>query len=48
MDVRIRQGPKWPNRTDQPNKFAMVEFADPTSCTRALTIASRKKAVIDG
>jgi len=47
-DVRIRCGPKWPNRTLEPNKFCMIEFADPTSVERALKIASRKKATING
>lgn len=46
MDIRIRKGPKWPNRTSGENKFAMIEFADATSVTRALTVASRKKSMI--
>lgn len=44
MDIRIRKGPKWPNRTQEENKFAMIEFADNTSVTRALTVASRKRS----
>jgi len=45
-DIRIRSGPKWPNRVKEANKFVMVEFADPTSIERALKIAARKKALI--
>lgn len=47
VDIRIRKGPKWPNRNETENKFAMIEFADPVSCSRALQVASKKKALIN-
>jgi len=40
-DVRIRSGPKWPNRVTEPNTFCMIEFADPNSVERSLKLASR-------
>jgi len=48
LNARVRNGPKWPNRNKQSNKFFFVEFADPTSVTRALHIASRKLATLSG
>jgi len=48
LNVRERRGTKWPNRAKQENKFFFVEFADPTSVTRALHLASRKLASLNG
>lgn len=46
-DVRIRNGPKWPNKTAESNTFAVVEFADPNSVERCLKVASRQKSIIN-
>jgi len=48
LNVRARKGPKWPNRNKQQNVFYFVEFADPTSVTRALHVASKKLSNING
>lgn len=48
VSVRIRRGKKYPNRTQSENLFAMVEFADPTSVTHALHLASKKWTVLNG
>jgi len=48
LNVRVRKGPKWPNRAKQENKFYFVEFADPTSVARAMHVASRKQAALNG
>jgi len=48
LSVRKRTGPKWPNRKVQENAFYFVEFASTTSVTRALHVASRRQANIDG
>lgn len=48
LEIRLRKGPNWPNRTLKANYFAMIEFADPASSIKALNIASTKKAIIKG
>ena len=47
MDARIRRARKYPNKMGD-NIFGFVEFADSTSVTRALHLASRKATMIDG
>lgn len=47
LDMRVRRGRKYPGKT-QENLFGFVEFADETSVTRALYLASKKETVIDG
>jgi hypothetical protein len=47
LDMRVRQGRTYPNK-NQANLFGFVEFADETSVTRALHLASRKLTIIDG
>lgn len=47
LDVRIRSGRKYPNRTKSPNLFALVEFAHPNSVAKALSLASRRLAIIN-
>eukprot|EP01016_Furgasonia_blochmanni_P017442 TRINITY_DN2022_c0_g2_i2.p1 TRINITY_DN2022_c0_g2~~TRINITY_DN2022_c0_g2_i2.p1 ORF type:complete len:1150 (+),score=280.83 TRINITY_DN2022_c0_g2_i2:75-3524(+) len=47
LNIRERKGPKWPNKKNE-NKFVLVEFAHPTSVTRALHVASRKLATLNG
>ena len=47
LDIRLRKGRKYPNKAAD-NLFGFVEFADSTSVTRALNIASRKLTYVDG
>jgi hypothetical protein len=47
IDLRVRKGRVYPNKIQQ-NYFGFVEFADETSVTRALHLASRKLTQIDG
>jgi hypothetical protein len=47
LDLRVRKGRAYPGKQQQ-NLFGFVEFADETSVTRALHLASKKEAVIDG
>ncbi len=47
LDIRVRRGKKYPNKNGE-NLFGFVEFADSTSVTRALNIASRKLNIVDG
>ena len=44
---RLEMGTKLPNKNGE-NLFGFVEFADSTSVTRALNIASRKLNIVDG
>lgn len=47
LDLRVRKGRVYPGKQQQ-NLFGFVEFADETSVTRALHLAAKKEAVIDG
>ncbi len=47
IDVRLRTGPKVAGKP-KPNVYALVEFAHINSVPRALRIASKKKAIIQG
>jgi hypothetical protein len=46
IDIRVRNGKKYPNKRGD-NIFGFVEFADSTSVTKALHLASKKKTVVD-
>ncbi len=47
VNIRKRKGHKWINKTG-PNEFAIVEFANVNSVTRALHAASRKETKLLG
>jgi hypothetical protein len=47
LDLRVRKGRTYPGKNQQ-NIFGFVEFADETSVTRALHLASKKQTEIDG
>jgi hypothetical protein len=47
VDFRVRNGRKYSNKSGE-NKFCFVEFAEATSVTEALNLASRQMTQIGG
>ena len=48
INIRKRKANPFPNRVLQKNEFFFIEFADSVSVMRALNVASRRDAVING
>jgi len=47
VDVRTRNGIIYPNRKVCANKFNFIEFADPKSVSKAMSLASMGSALIE-